>query len=58
MRTGLLYISCCFIQKNSVVIYSLYYYFVNDEGIVRSNWGLRNLDNFQDCENQLEFFRL
>ncbi len=41
----------------SVVTFPLYYYFVNDEGIVRSSWSPRKLDNVEACENQLEFFK-
>ncbi len=44
-------------EKTSVVAYPLYYYFVNDEGIVRSSWSPRKLDNLDACENQLEFFK-
>lgn len=44
-------------EQVSVVTYPLYYYFVNDEGIVHSNWSPRKLDNVEACENQLEFFK-
>ena len=44
-------------EKTSVVNYPLYYYFVNDEGIVRSSWSPRKLDNVEACEQQLEFFK-
>lgn len=40
----------------SVVDFPLYYYFVNEEGIVRSSWSPRKLDNLEACENQLDFF--
>ncbi len=44
-------------EKTSIVDYPMYYYFVNDEGIVRSSWNPRKLDNVEACENQLEFFK-
>lgn len=44
-------------EKTSVVNYPLYYYFVNDEGIVHSSWSPRKLDNVEACEQQLEFFK-
>lgn len=44
-------------EQVSVVLYPLYYYFVNDEGIVRSSWSPRKLDNVEACENQLDFFK-
>ncbi len=43
-------------KEVSVVAFPLYYYFVNQEGIVRSNWSPRKLDNVEACEQQLAYF--
>lgn len=44
-------------DKVSVVDYSLYYYYVNNEGIVHSRWNVGKLDDLEATENQLDFFK-
>lgn len=41
----------------AVVNAPLYYYFVNDNGIVHSKWNLRKLDDLEATEQQLDFFK-
>lgn len=44
-------------EKVAVVSAPLYYYFVNNEGIVHGNWSLRKLDNLEATEQQLVYFK-
>lgn len=44
-------------ENVSVVEFPLYYYFVNNDGIVHSTWSVRKLDDLEATENQLEFFK-
>lgn len=44
-------------EKVAVVSEPLYYYFVNPEGIVHSNWSVRKLDNLEASEQQLVYFK-
>lgn len=43
-------------KKMPVVCEQLYYYFMNSDGIVHSEWTLRRLDDVEATENQLEYF--
>lgn len=43
-------------DKVAVVYAPLYYYFVNEKGIVHGTWSLRKLDDLEATEQQLEFF--
>lgn len=43
-------------NKVAVVYAPLYYYFVNEEGIVHGTWSLRKLDDLEATEQQLAFF--
>lgn len=44
-------------EKVAVVNAPLYYYFVNSEGIVHSDWSVRKLDNLEATEQQLSYFK-
>ena len=43
-------------EKVSVVSAPLYYYFVNNEGIVHSAWSVNRLDNIEAIEQQIRYF--
>ncbi len=45
------------VNKVSVVPFPVYYYFVNDTGIVHSEWSVGRMDDLEAAENQLEFFK-
>lgn len=44
-------------EKVAVVNHPLYYYFMNPEGIVHSEWTYRKLDDLQATEEQLDYFQ-
>lgn len=47
-----------FVNKNCAYIYQpLYYYFQNEEGIMKSAWSIKKLVVLDAYEGQLEFFR-
>ena len=43
-------------SKIAVIDTPLYYYFINDEGIVHSPWTLQKLDELEAYESQISFF--
>lgn len=43
-------------EKTAVVDAVLYYYYMNSDGIVHSQWNYRKLDNLQAAEEQIAFF--
>ena len=45
------------VDNVSVVNYPIYYYFVNDESIVHSNWTPRKMDDLEAAENQMAYFK-
>lgn len=44
-------------EKVGVVGVPMYYYFINNDGIIHSSWSPRRLDNLEATENQLSFFK-
>ena len=44
-------------KEVAVINAPLYYYFVNLEGIVHSNWSVRKLDNLEAAEQQVAYFK-
>jgi len=44
-------------DKVAVVYAPLYYYFINEEGIVHGTWTLKKLDDLEATEQQLDFFK-
>ena len=43
-------------DKIAVVEHPLYYYYMNPEGICRSKWNYRKLDNIEAAEEQIAYF--
>ena len=41
----------------AVVPQKLYFYYVNDEGIIRRNWSPKRMDEFEAYENMLAYFK-